>query len=448
MAESFDLIVLGGGSGGLATAFRAARHGARVALLEPGAMGGTCVNVGCVPKKALWFAAQLAQEQRLALDYGFASTPGSLDWEHFRQLRQNYIDGIRQRYGTRLADAGIHVFGETGRFVSADTIATSCGDELRATQIVIATGGRPRRIDVPGFELGLVSDDIFDLRSLPRRIAVIGGGYIAVEFAGLLNALGSEVTLHVRRHLLTDFDAEVVSELEMHMQEQGIDVRHGLQVSGLRREGDVVMIDDAAQGAYGPYDAVLWAIGRVPNSDRLDLDAAGVAVDGDGHVITDDWQNSNVPGICAVGDVTGRVELTPVAVAAGRRLADRLFGRQPDSRLDYDNIPSVVFAEPPLATVGLTEAQARDIHGDQLRVYRGRFTPLQYAVVGRTSKTLMKVLCVGDDERVVGLHVLGPGADEMLQGFAVAMTMGLRKRDLEATVAIHPTSAEELVLIG
>jgi glutathione reductase (NADPH) len=448
MAESFDLIVLGGGSGGLATAFRAARHGARVALLEPGAMGGTCVNVGCVPKKALWYAAQLAQEQRLALDYGFASTPGALDWEHFRQLRSNYIDGIRQRYDTRLSEAGIQVFTETGRFVAPNTIATSSGNELRATQIVIATGGRPRRIDVPGFELGMVSDDIFALRTLPRRIAVIGGSYIAVEFAGLLNALGSEVTLHLRRRLLTDFDAELADALEARMQEHGVEVRHGLQMKGLRREGDAIMIDDAAQGAYGPYDAVLWAIGRVPNTDRLDMDAAGVDLDSEGHVITDDWQNTNVPGVCAVGDVTGRAELTPVAVAAGRRLADRLFGQQPDSRLDYENIPSVVFAEPPLAMVGLTEEQARDIHGDQLRVYRSRFTPLQYAVTGKSSKSLMKVLCAGDDERVVGMHVLGPGADEMLQGFAVAMNMGLRKRDLEATVAIHPTSAEELVLIG
>lgn len=448
MADTFDLIVLGGGSGGLAAAFRAARHGARVAMLEPGALGGTCVNVGCVPKKALWYAAQLAQEQQLARDYGFATNPGPFDWEHFRQLRQNYIDGIRQRYATRLAEAGIQVFAETGRFVSPDTVATSCGDELRATQILIATGGRPRRLDLPGFDLGLVSDDIFALHHLPRRIAVIGGGYIAVEFAGLLRALGSEVTLHVRHRMLNDFDAELVDVLGERMREQGITITGQVQVSGLHREGDDIVIDDEVNGPCGPYDAVLWAVGRVPNSDRLDLDAAGVHVDEGGHVVTDAWQTTNVPGISAVGDVTERPQLTPVAVAAGRRLADRLFGRQPDSRLDYENIPTVVFAEPPLAMIGMTEAQAREFHGDQVHVYRSRFTPLQLAVAGRMFPSLMKILCVGEDERVVGIHVLGPGADEMLQGFAVAMKLGLRKRDLDATVAIHPSSAEELVLMS
>lgn len=448
MADSFDLIVLGGGSGGLAAAFRAARHGARVAMLEPGALGGTCVNVGCVPKKALWYAAQLAQEQQLARDYGFATNPGPFDWEHFRQLRQSYIDGIRQRYAVRLAEAGIQVFAETGRFVSPDTVATSCGDELRATQILIATGGRPRRLDLPGFDLGLVSDDIFALHQLPRRIAVIGGGYIAIEFAGLLRALGSEVTLHVRHRMLTDFDAELVDALGERMREQGITMTGQVQVSGLHREGEDLVIDDEVNGPCGPYDAVLWAVGRVPNSDRLDLDAAGVHVDEDGHVVTDAWQTTNVPGISAVGDVTDRPQLTPVAVAAGRRLADRLFGREPDSRLDYENIPTVVFAEPPLAMVGMTEAQAREFHGDQVRVYRSRFTPLQLAVAGRVFPSLMKILCVGEDERVVGIHVLGPGADEMLQGFAVAMKLGLRKRDLDATVAIHPSSAEELVLMS
>jgi glutathione reductase (NADPH) len=448
MADTFDLIVLGGGSGGLACAFRAARYGARVALLEPGALGGTCVNVGCVPKKALWYAAQLAQEQKLAVEYGFASTPGPLNWEHFRQLRQHYIDGIRQRYANHLAEAGIQVFAESGRFVAADTVATSCGDELRATQIAIATGGRPRRLDVPGFDLGLVSDDIFALQTLPRRIAIIGGGYIAVEFAGLLRALGSEVTLHVRSRLLSGFDAELVDALEAHLLGLGVHITHQVQVTGLHHEEPGIVLDDAVNGSCGPYDAVLWAVGRVPNSDRLDLDAAGVKVDEEGHVVTDTWQSSSVPGIFAVGDITARAELTPVAVAAGRRLADRLFGGQPESRLDYDNIPSVVFAEPPLAMVGLTEAQARELHGEQMLVYRSRFTPLQWALTGHKAQSLMKIICVGDDERVVGIHVVGAGADEMLQGFAVAIKMGLRKRDLDNTVAIHPSSAEELVLMS
>ncbi len=448
MADTFDLIVLGGGSGGLAAAFRAARHGARVALLEPRELGGTCANVGCVPKKALWSAAQLAQEQQLAVEYGFASTPGPLDWEHFRQLRQTYIEGIRQRYAMALAEAGVEVIAAHGRFVTADTVMTSDGQELRARQIIIATGGRPRRVDVPGFDLGMISDDIFALQAPPRRIAIVGGGYIAVEFAGLLRALGSEVTLHVRNRLLSEFDAELVDALQERICGQGINITHQVKVGGLHRGPDGLVLDDGVNGACGPYDAVLWAVGRVPNSDRLDLDKAGVHVDEEGQVVTDAWQNSNVPGIYAVGDITARPQLTPVAVAAARRLADRLFGGQPESRLDYENIPSVLFAEPPLAMVGLTEAQAREFHGDQVRVYRTRFTPLQWAVAGRKAPSLMKIVCFGDDERVVGIHVLGPGADEMLQGFAVAMTMGLRKRDLDNTVAIHPSSAEELVLMS
>jgi glutathione reductase (NADPH) len=448
MAETFDLIVLGGGSGGLAMAFRAARHGARVALLEPNALGGTCANVGCVPKKALWYAGQLAQEQRLALDYGFASTPGPLNWEHFRQLRQQYIDRIRQSYAARLAETGIQVYTESGRFVSANTIATSGGDELRATQIVIATGGHPHRLPLPGFDLGMVSDDIFSLRHLPQRIAVIGGGYIAIEFAGLLNALGSEVTLHVRNRMLTSFDAELVDALKDRMCESGVRITHQVKVMGLHRDGECIVIDDDVNGPCGPYDAVLWAIGRAPNSDRLDLDAAGVNVIKSGHIAIDAWQNTSAKGIFAVGDVTSRPELTPVAVAAARRLADRLFGGQPDSRMDYDNIPTAVFAEPPMAMVGLTEAQAREFHGDQVRVYRANFTPLQWAVAGKQHKTLMKIVCEGEDERVVGIHVLGANADEMLQGFAVAMKIGLRKRDLEATIPIHPSSAEELVLMN
>jgi glutathione reductase (NADPH) len=447
MAETFDLIVLGAGSGGLAASFRAARYGARVALLDPGALGGTCVNLGCVPKKALWFAAQLAQGQVLGEAYGFAGTPGALNWEQFRQRRLGYIDGIKQRYEERLAEAGVQLLREAGRFVAADTIATTSGAELRAPQIVIATGARPQRLDLPGFELGLVSDDLFSLRERPQRVAVVGGGYIAVEFAGLLRALGSEVTLYVRERLLRSFDQEMAEALEQHMRAQGIRVELPAQIRAARRVQDAIVLEQATHGDGGPYDAVLWALGRVPNTERLDLDAAGVQLDANGYVITDEWQNTSVPGIAALGDVTARRALTPVAVAAGRQLAERWFGGQAEARLDYDHIPSVIFAEPPLATVGLSEAEARAQYGEQVQVYRSRFTPMQWALAGHHGKTLMKLVCVGEEQRVLGIHALGPGADEMLQGFAVAMKMGLRKRDLDATVAIHPSSAEELVLM-
>lgn len=447
MADTYDLIVLGGGSGGLATAFRAAEYGARVALLEPNELGGTCVNRGCVPKKALWFAAQMAQDQVRAKNIGFSTVPGQFDWEHFRQRRLAYIDGIKERYEVRLQDVGVHWLREAGRFVGHDTIATTSGAELRAPQIVIATGARPQRVDVPGFDLGIVSDDIFALRDRPQRVAVVGAGYIAVEFAGLLRALGSDVTMFIRGRLLGRFDAEMVEGLCEQMAGEGVGMVYGAKVKALRRDGDAVILEDETKGEWGPFDTVLWAVGRVPNTERLDLDAAGVRLDEKGFIDTDEWQNTSASNIAALGDVTSRLALTPVAVAAGRRLADRWFGRMADARLDYQDIPSVVFSEPPLAVVGLSESEAQAKHPGQVKVYRSRFTPMQWALAGTQGKSLMKIICVGEDERVVGMHVLGPGADEMLQGFAVALKMGMRKRDLDATVAIHPSSAEELVLM-
>jgi len=449
MTASHDLIVLGAGSGGLATAFRAAEHGARVALLDPGALGGTCVHRGCVPKKALWLAAQWAQAQRFAVDVGFASQPGPLDWERFRQVRARYIDAIDQRYAQRLHGEGVELIRQAGRFVTADTIELTDGGQLRAARVVIATGGRPRRLPLPGFRLGMVSDDVFALRVLPRRMAIVGGSYVAVEFAGLLRALGSEVEVLAHDRLLESFDPEMVGALQELMEAQGIRIDMQSAVQTVHRGDGGILIDDAVAGSRGPYDALLWAVGRVPNTEALGLGSIGVETDERGHVLTDAQQDTNVEGVHAVGDVTARKALTPVAVAAGRRLSDRLFGGQPDARLDYANIPSVVFSTPPLGMVGLTEEAARALHGDAVTVHRSRFTPMQWALAGgQQGQSRMKLVCVGSDERVVGIHALGPGADEMLQGFAVALKLGLRKRDMDATVAIHPTSAEELVLMG
>ncbi|HEX5305675.1 MAG TPA: glutathione-disulfide reductase [Dyella sp.] len=448
MAQACDLIVLGAGSGGLATAFRAAHYGAKVVLLDPAPPGGTCVHRGCVPKKALWYAAQLARQQSLARDYGFDGTGGTLDWEGFRQLRQRYIDGITTRYEERMQTAGVQRVTATGRLVDAGTVEAADGTRWQAPHVVIATGARPRRLDIPGFELGWVSDDMFTLRELPQRVAVVGGGYVAAEFAGLLRAFGCEVSLLVRGPLLDGFDTELADALSERMQHDGIRIIRPIEVRGAHRDAQGLRLDGGDMDAGGPYDAVLWAVGRVPNSATLGLETVGVALDRRGHVPVDDYQNTTHAGIYAVGDVTDRRALTPVAVAAGRRLADRLFGGESQAHLDYEGIPSVLFSEPPLATVGMSEAQARERHGDAVRCYRSRFTPMQLAIAGRHEPSLMKLVCAGEDERVVGIHAFGPGADEMLQGFAVAMKLGLRKRDLDATVAIHPTSAEELVLMG
>jgi len=269
-----------------------------------------------------------------------------------------------------------------------------------------------------------------------------------MEFAGLLQALGGEVEVLAHERLLEGFDVELVQALTQHMQAQGIRVSHQGAIKAAHRTADGIMLDDEQAGLRGPYDALLWAVGRVPNTEALALDTVGVRVDEHGHVLTDARQDTDIAGVHAVGDVTARKALTPVAVAAGRRLADRLFGGQPDALLDYENIPSVVFTEPPLGMVGLTEEQARRQHGVEVTTHCSRFTPMQWALAGKREQSLMKLVCVGHDERVVGIHVLGPGADEMLQGFAVALKLGLRKRDMDSTVAIHLTSAEELLLMG
>jgi glutathione reductase (NADPH) len=447
MTSHPDLIVLGAGSGGLATALRAAEHGARVALVDPAALGGTCVHRGCVPKKALWFAAQWEQAQRLAAEVGFATQPGPLDWARFRAVRARYIAGIEQRYGQRVQRANVQRFPHRARFVGPHVVELADDTRLQAPHIVIATGGRPRTLSLQGFDLGMVSDDVFALSTCPRRVAIVGGGYIAVEFAGLLQALGSEVTMLARERLLQGFDDELVQALATHMHAQGIRVRYNTDVTAARRADAGILLDDAPTGVDGPYDALLWAVGRTPNTDDLGLAAVGVHTDDHGRVRVDAQQKTSVEGILAIGDASTDRALTPVAVAAGRHLADRLFGGQPDAHLDGRNIPSVVFSKPPLGMVGMTEAQARGQHGDQVVIYRRRFTPMQWALAGEQGQSLMKLVCVGAEERVVGIHALGPGVDEMLQGFAVALKLGLRKRDLDATLAIHPTSSEELVLM-
>ena len=447
MSRGFDLIVLGAGSAGLTVARRAAKLGARVALFDPDALGGTCVNRGCVPKKAMWFAAQWAQAQQLAADVGFAVKPAALDWARFRRQRDDYIAGIRGRYAQRLDEEGIEFVPSAARFVAADAVVDGGGTRYGAPQIVIATGARPRRLDIPGFGLGMLSDDIFMLDAAPRHLAVVGGGYVAIEFACVMHALGCQVDLLVRGGLLSGFDDALVAELAAQMQARGIRVVRDVDVAAAEGHPGEIRLRDAGGASHGTYDALLWAVGRTPNTGGMGLDAVGVALDASGHVQVDAFQNTRVPGITAIGDVTGRHALTPVAVAAGHALAQRLFGGEPQAHFDYAAIPSVVFAEPPLGGVGLTEREARERHGDAVRIHAGSYTPLQLMVAGRHERSMVKLVCVGEDERVLGIHVLGPGSEELLQGFAVALRMGLRRRDLKASVAIHPTAAEEVVLL-
>lgn len=444
---NYDYIVIGGGSGGIASARRAASYGAKTLLIESGRLGGTCVNVGCVPKKVMWNAAHLNAGLSLARDYGFKFGETTFDWPSLKQKRDAYIKRLNKVYARNLGGSGVDVVVGYGSFVRPNTIEVNA-EQFSAEHILIATGGQPWVPDVPGAALGISSDGFFELEDLPKRTLVIGAGYIATELAGVLNALGSEVTMLLRKHqLLRTFDESLSSTVMQSMTNAGVDIQTCIQLAGLEQNADGSICALQADGGHcGHFDSVIWAIGRRPNTQSLGLDHAGIETDSAGFIPVDDYQNTVVKGVKAVGDVTGAAQLTPVAIAAGRRLADRLFDGQSEAKLDFTLIPTVVFSHPPIGTIGLTEQQAVDQYGmADLKIYRSEFTNMLYAVSAHKSPTVMKLICQGENEKVVGCHVIGEGADEMLQGFAVAIKMGATKADFDATVAIHPTAAEEFV---
>jgi glutathione reductase (NADPH) len=448
MADTFDFVVIGAGSGGLAAAQRAAEYGAKVAIVESGRLGGTCVNVGCVPKKVMWNAADIADGLEDAADYGFRLGAGEPhDWALLKSKRDAYVARLNGIYASNLAKRHIEVVQGRASFVDGRTVEAA-GRRLTAPHILIAVGGRPMLPEIPGTELGITSDDFFELEKRPDRVAVVGSGYIAVELTGIFAALGAKATLVLRGHkALKDFDSMLGEAMVKIMRDEGIEVQTNAWPLALERTSTGALDLEVRDGRrLTPFDAVVWAIGRVPAVEDLGLERAGVALDAYGFILTDKYQVTSGAGIYAVGDVTGRTQLTPVAIAAGRRLSDRLFGGQPDRYLDYDNIPTVVFGHPPIGTVGLTEEAARVKYGDAaVTVFRSGFVPMYHALTTRKPRTDMKLVTVGPEKRVVGVHVIGPGADEMMQGFAVAVRMGATKRDFDDTVAIHPTSAEELV---
>ena len=446
MSQHYDLLSIGAGSGGLSACERAAEYGKKTAVIENKTVGGTCVNIGCVPKKVMWFASEVAGALDDAKGYGFDVQVNGFNWKKLVEAREGYIKGITDWYGNYLKDSKIDYIEGTAKFVDAHTLDVG-GTQYTADHIVISPGGYPIVPDVEGAEHGITSDGFFALQEQPKRVAVVGAGYIAVELAGVLNGLGSEVSMLLRRgHFLDSFDTMLRETLMEDMMNAGVNIMSRISIEKIEKNAnDKITIHCQGGITLEDLDALVWAIGRAPNTAPLNLDAAGIQYTDQGYIPTDEFQETNVKNVYAVGDVIGEAQLTPVAINAARRLSDRLFNNMPDRKLDYTNIPTVMFSHPPIGTMGLTEEQARKEHGDAVRVYQTSFTAMYHALVEHKQQTAMKLVCIGAEEKVVGIHIIGKGADEMLQGFGVAIKMGATKKDFDNVVAIHPTSSEELV---
>lgn len=450
MTRHFDYITIGGGSGGIGSANRAAMYGKKVAVIEAKHVGGTCVNAGCVPKKVMWYAANIANTiHHYASDYGFDLDANDFDFTKLVKNRTAYINRIHESYKNTFKKNGVTLINGFAKFLDKNSVEISHdnGDTqiITADHILIATGGRPYRPNIEGAEFGIDSDGIFALTELPKSVAIIGGGYIGVEIAGVLNALGVETHLCVRSGILKNFDEDIVEVLTDVMVKDGITFHTGVNPTKIEKNDGLNVYFD--NGETLNVECLIWATGRVPATDAIGLDEIGVATNNKGQIIVDKFQNTTVDGIYAVGDIIeSGMELTPVAVAAGRRLSERLFNNKSDEHLDYSNIATVVFSHPPIGTVGISEKVAiHEFGADNVKVYKSNFTPMYSAVTTHREPCRMKLVCVGDDEKVVGLHGVGFGVDEMIQGFAVAIKMGATKRDFDNTIAIHPTGSEEFV---
>ena len=440
MRKHYDMIAIGAGSGGLSAVERASEYGKKCAVVEVNLVGGTCVNVGCVPKKVMWFAANAAQTIKNSNGFGFDISINDFSWIKLKDGRENYINGINEWYDGYLEKLGIDYFHGFGKLIDKNTISVN-GENLTADTIVLSPGGEPSVPKIEGAKYGITSDGFFELNELPKRVAVVGGGYIGVELAGVLNSLGSEVSLFVRsQKLLNGFDELIQSSLENDYREHGIKIEFGTSIDKISKDKTL----HTNKGDFSGYEQIIWTVGRDPLTQHLGLENAGVKTDQRGFILTNKFQKTNIGNIYALGDATGRAPLTPVAIAAGRRLSDRLYNNMKNRRLSYENIPTVVFTHPPIGTIGMTEEEARKKFKN-VKVYQSQFTPMADALSDHKTTTALKLVCVNNNEKVVGCHIMGHGADEMLQGFAVAIKMGATKKQFDDTVAIHPTSAEELV---
>lgn len=447
MVKEYDYIVIGGGSGGIASANRAAMHGAKVILFEGKEVGGTCVNVGCVPKKVMWYGAQVAETlHRYAGEYGFDVTINKFDFATLKANRQAYIDRIHGSYERGFDSNGVERVYEYARFVDPHTVEVA-GERYTAPHILIATGGHALYPNIPGSEYGITSDGFFELDEVPKRTAVIGAGYIAVEVAGVLNALGSDTHLFVRKDRpLRTFDKDIVDVLVDEMAKSGPTLHTHANATEVVKNTDDSLTISFDNGETITVDCLIWTIGRAANTSGFGLEKTGVKLTEKGTIYSDEFENTSVPGIYALGDVTGKLDLTPVAVKAGRQLSERLFNNKADAKLDYTDVATVVFSHPVIGSVGLTEEKAIAKYGpENIKVYKSSFTPMYTALGDNRQPSTMKLVTLGDDEKIIGLHGIGYGVDEMIQGFSVAIKMGATKADFDNTVAIHPTGSEEFV---
>jgi glutathione reductase (NADPH) len=474
----YDYICIGGGSGGIASAKRAATlYGKKVAVIEKARLGGTCVNVGCVPKKVMFNAASMAHtfahdSKHYAFEGG-VEVAQSFSWNRLKIARDKYIARLNDIYENGFKSAGVDYIRGTATFLDAHTlqvvvqtfkdddngmsIMTNDIQTLTAKYILIATGGRPMIPSGEGVSENVItSDGFFELEDIPRCVAVVGAGYIAVELAGVLQCLGSEVHLIVRKEkALREFDDMISDGLDEEMVKNGIHIHRytsGVAKITANKNGKKDVTTHSGDTIYG-LDTIIVAPGRIPNVEGLGLDAAGVKLNDKGYIHVDEYQNTTSSSVFAVGDVCGTVELTPMAIAAGRRLADRIFGGNL-TKVSYQDVPTVVFSHPPIGTIGLTEKAAIEKYGkDDIKIYTSSFANLYYGIFDLDDpslkpKTRMKLVCTGEEERVIGIHCIGMGVDEMMQGFGVAIKMGATKADLDSCVAIHPTASEELVTMG
>jgi glutathione reductase (NADPH) len=446
MTFDYDLFIIGAGSGGVRAARISASHGAKVAIAEEYRIGGTCVIRGCVPKKLLVYGAHFAEDLADARRFGWNTDGATFDWATLRDNVADEVNRLEGLYTQTLGNNHVDSFVERAVVTGPNSVKLASGREITAKYILIATGAWPGAPDVPGAEYGITSNEVFHLPELPKRAVIAGAGYIANEFAGIFNELGVDVTLVTRGDkMLRGYDEEIVDKLVGISVEKGIDIRFNFPFKSVLKQDDGSLLIDGGEAGTIETDLLMFAIGRVPKTQGLGLEDVGVLLDKDGAVIVGDDNRSNVPSIYAVGDVTNRVQLTPIAIREGHAFADAVFGDS-SRTIDYSNIPSAVFSNPPLAGVGLTEDQARAEFGE-INVYKSDFRAMKNVLAGRNERALYKMVTDAKTDRVVGLHMIGLDAPEILQAAAIAVKAGLTKADFDDTVALHPSMAEELVLL-